>query len=59
MKAAQLLEQYGLRASDVPASDGRLSAKDVEDYVRAKASHRDSESGRAGEAVAAAAVPDQ
>jgi len=38
VKAAQLLAKYGLRASDVPASGARLSAKDVEDYVAAKAS---------------------
>jgi pyruvate/2-oxoglutarate dehydrogenase complex dihydrolipoamide acyltransferase (E2) component len=37
VKAAQLLAKYGLRASDVPASGARLSAKDVEDYVAARA----------------------
>jgi pyruvate/2-oxoglutarate dehydrogenase complex dihydrolipoamide acyltransferase (E2) component len=37
VKAVQLLAKYGLRASDVPASDARLSAKDVEDYVAARA----------------------
>jgi pyruvate/2-oxoglutarate dehydrogenase complex dihydrolipoamide acyltransferase (E2) component len=37
VKAAQLLAKHGLRASDVPASGARLSAKDVEDYVLARA----------------------
>jgi pyruvate/2-oxoglutarate dehydrogenase complex dihydrolipoamide acyltransferase (E2) component len=36
LKAVQLLAKYGLRASDVPASGERLSAKDVEDYVHRK-----------------------
>jgi pyruvate dehydrogenase E2 component (dihydrolipoamide acetyltransferase) len=36
VKAAQLLEQYGLKSTDVPASDGRLSARDVEEYARAR-----------------------
>jgi pyruvate/2-oxoglutarate dehydrogenase complex dihydrolipoamide acyltransferase (E2) component len=36
VKAAQLLAKYGLKASDVPASGARLSAKDVEDYVAAR-----------------------
>jgi pyruvate dehydrogenase E2 component (dihydrolipoamide acetyltransferase) len=36
VKAAQLLERYGLTSTDVPASDGRLSARDVEEYVRVK-----------------------
>jgi pyruvate dehydrogenase E2 component (dihydrolipoamide acetyltransferase) len=36
VKAAQLLAKYGLRASDVPASGERLSAKDVEDHVHRK-----------------------
>ncbi|MEP7305987.1 MAG: 2-oxo acid dehydrogenase subunit E2 [Acidobacteriota bacterium] len=33
VKAAQLLERYGLSAVDVPASAGRLSARDVEAYI--------------------------
>jgi len=33
VKAAQLLERYGLSVVDVPASAGRLSASDVEAYV--------------------------
>jgi pyruvate dehydrogenase E2 component (dihydrolipoamide acetyltransferase) len=36
VKAAQLLEQYGLKATDVPASEGRLSARDVDEYVKAR-----------------------
>jgi pyruvate/2-oxoglutarate dehydrogenase complex dihydrolipoamide acyltransferase (E2) component len=36
VKAAQLLEQYGLEAADVPARGLRLSARDVEEYVRAR-----------------------
>ena len=59
VKASQLLAKYGLRASDVPASGARLSAKEVEDYVSRKGTQPDSESGRAGEAVASGAVPDQ
>ena len=37
VKAVQLLAKYGLKASAVPASGARLSAKDVEDYVAARA----------------------
>ena len=33
VKAMQLLARYGLRAADVPASTGRLSARDVEAHV--------------------------
>ena len=36
VKAAQLLEQYGLTTTDVQASDGRLSARDVEEHVRVR-----------------------
>jgi pyruvate/2-oxoglutarate dehydrogenase complex dihydrolipoamide acyltransferase (E2) component len=36
VKAAQLLAKHGLRATEVPASGARLSAKDVEEYVAAR-----------------------
>ena len=36
LKAVQLLERYGLTTTDVRASDGRLSARDVEDHVRVR-----------------------
>jgi pyruvate/2-oxoglutarate dehydrogenase complex dihydrolipoamide acyltransferase (E2) component len=37
VKAVQLLAKYGLRPSDVSATGARLSAKDVEDYIAARA----------------------
>jgi pyruvate dehydrogenase E2 component (dihydrolipoamide acetyltransferase) len=36
VKAAQLLERYGLQAAEVHASDGRVSARDVEEHVRVR-----------------------
>ena len=52
VKAAQLLARYGLRASDVPASGPRLSAKDVEDYVAAKGVSAKPAPAQAGETMA-------
>jgi pyruvate/2-oxoglutarate dehydrogenase complex dihydrolipoamide acyltransferase (E2) component len=37
VKAAQLLAKHGLQASEVPARGGRLTVKDVEDYLAARA----------------------
>ena len=57
VKAAQLLAKYGLQASDVPAAGGRLTAKEVEDYVsRNAAAPRDVQS--PAELVATASIPD-
>jgi pyruvate/2-oxoglutarate dehydrogenase complex dihydrolipoamide acyltransferase (E2) component len=36
VKAAQLLERYGLQAAEVQASDERVSARDVEEYVKVR-----------------------
>jgi pyruvate/2-oxoglutarate dehydrogenase complex dihydrolipoamide acyltransferase (E2) component len=66
VKAVQLLAKYGLRASQVPASGARLSAKDVEDYVshggirpQAAGTRRPQAAGaRAADAVEAAWNPD-
>jgi pyruvate/2-oxoglutarate dehydrogenase complex dihydrolipoamide acyltransferase (E2) component len=36
VKAAQLMTRYGLKPADVPSSGPRLSAKDVEEHIKAR-----------------------
>ena len=58
VKAAQLLVKYGLRATEVPASGTRLSAKDVEDYVSRTGIRPQAPGGLTADAATALENPD-